>query len=1093
MASKDVSKHHVELLKRGPSFILLRIIVVSTMACETLVSSQSGFQTTPPAVLSLSRGPHSATPSSADTSSNVSSLTTSDTIADEDKDFSCRQSNVSVATEERNGTSFNNTRSLSHGASSAAAMGGRSDPSGLAQLPDLSMFSYSSEGDITIGALVSTHWYGPSGCQPVTSSGPLLVTEAISYAVSAVNSDPNILPGVKLGFAQVNICSHPNMALARALNFLPRIKVVSENGLEENGGPGCNLSKKGFDRDASVFDDNNDNVDTYLNNAPMPHFDVIGVIGPSTSAATVGVSRLLGSAHIPVMGVTSTSDELSDKGHHPYFLRVVAPDKYQVEAMLRFITEHRWSYVSVVYLEGSYGEAAFAHIKTLSTDLGVCIATSHRSVASINATGHFIWLASDGWKPHSRSAMKGLEIETLGTFSFDYQSNPVPEFYKHVAEVMLADDPTINYFAQGNDERPEDDDIYFNDTKSTSCYAINTQRGSAAMIRSWRERAWELVMKCDQDEIGATGEVCIGRKNATVKSILSKFESSPTFSLYVDAVWTFALATHDLIRNLCPGVTGQKVRKCIQGDILLSYLKNVSFNGSSGVVMFTQTGDAVGRYIVSQVEMGPRQDPLNLGVDGYHDIGLNAKTVAYYDIHKRTMGFTETPISWDHLKKIETLTERTNQRKCENHEGEEYNDNGYLNNDSGEGCFLNYDPDFPDPQGGSVPESVCSKPCKPGQFLIQREPAPCCWECRACRDNERLVRGNTSCELCAPFTWPDPETGYQTCAMIPVTYSRISELLPTLQIFLGVLALIILLIIVLCYVYFRETRVIKAASRELSILQMAATFLGFITVIIFQVAPGPLVCGALYFLFCLSFALLYCPLLVKAVRIYRIFDSTSKSTRRPKFVSPTSQVAMTMCLVLIQVLLCLFVFLVYRPTAQKIQPTRSEKRVELSCDMTLPGLTSFLAYNLVLVLLCSVFAFKTRKLPDNFNESNFICMCVSTTLVIWLAFVPTYFASKRGHVRVLLLSLALLLNHSVALVFLFAPKIYAAAFVADENFQVTRFQANRSFMSRSGSVLPHVGASAGQAVPIAGTFSSSYHSSNRIAPMPEELSPRQSF
>ncbi|GFO37854.1 metabotropic glutamate receptor-like [Plakobranchus ocellatus] len=46
----------------------------------------------------------------------------------------------------------------------------------------------------------------------------------------------------------------------------------------------------------------------------------------------------------------------------------------------------------------------------------------------------------------------------------------------------------------------------------------------------------------------------------------------------------------------------------------------------------------------------------------------------------------------------------------------------------------------------------------------------------------------------------------------------------------------------------------------------------------------------------------------------------------------------------------------------------SEKLIGLNCDMTLPGLSSFLAYNFVLVLLCSVFAFKTRKIPDNFIE-----------------------------------------------------------------------------------------------------------------------------
>ncbi|GFS13358.1 metabotropic glutamate receptor-like [Elysia marginata] len=160
--------------------------------------------------------------------------------------------------------------------------------------------------------------------------------------------------------------------------------------------------------------------------------------------------------------------------------------------------------------------------------------------------------------------------------------------------------------------------------------------------------------------------------------------------------------------------------------------------------------------------------------------------------------------------------------------------------------------------------------------------------------------------------------------------------------------------------------------------------------------------------------------------------------------------------------------------------------------MTLPGLASFLAYNLVLVFLCSVFAFKTRKLPDNFNESNFICMCVSTTLVIWLAFVPTYFTSTRGRVRVLLLSLALLLNHTVALLFLFAPKIYAAVFVADENFVMTRFQHRRS--SRGNTTAARLnGVTTGAEVRISATLSSGYQSNNRVAPMPQQSPPLSGF
>lgn len=133
-----------------------------------------------------------------------------------------------------------------------------------------------------------------------------------------------------------------------------------------------------------------------------------------------------------------------------------------------------------------------------------------------------------------------------------------------------------------------------------------------------------------------------------------------------------------------------------------------------------------------------------------------------------------------------------------------------------------------------------------------------------------------------------------------------------------------------------------------------------------------------------------------------------------------------------QVIISILVAGLEKPTAILTQPVRSEAFVELSCDFTLTGLASFLAYNLTLVLLCSIFAFKTRKLPDNFNESRFMSMCVATTLVIWLAFIPTFLTSSRQYLKTLLLTLALLLNHSVALVFLFLSKLYAVIYLQNE-------------------------------------------------------------
>jgi metabotropic glutamate receptor 2/3/metabotropic glutamate receptor 6/7/8 len=112
------------------------------------------------------------------------------------------------------------------------------------------------------------------------------------------------------------------------------------------------------------------------------------------------------------------------------------------------------------------------------------------------------------------------------------------------------------------------------------------------------------------------------------------------------------------------------------------------------------------------------------------------------------------------------------------------------------------------------------------------------------------------------------------------------------------------------------------------------------------------------------------------------------------------------------------------PAVAHHMPVPMEPFVELACNFPVKGLAVSLFYNVALVLICTYYAFKTRTVPDNFNESRYITLCVYTTLVIWLAFLPTYFLTSRTIHRVILMSAALLLSGSVLLLSLFASKVY---------------------------------------------------------------------
>ena len=108
-------------------------------------------------------------------------------------------------------------------------------------------------------------------------------------------------------------------------------------------------------------------------------------------------------------------------------------------------------------------------------------------------------------------------------------------------------------------------------------------------------------------------------------------------------------------------------------------------------------------------------------------------------------------------------------------------------------------------------------------------------------------------------------------------------------------------LVFIAYVYFREEKVIKASSRELSFLQLVAIFLGYVTTLVYTAKPTHMNCATAYFLFCLTFNLIYAALLVKAVRIYRIFNSATKGNAQLKAVSPVSQILIASSIVLGQV------------------------------------------------------------------------------------------------------------------------------------------------------------------------------------------------
>ncbi|KAF5406009.1 Metabotropic glutamate receptor [Paragonimus heterotremus] len=222
---------------------------------------------------------------------------------------------------------------------------------------------------------------------------------------------------------------------------------------------------------------------------------------------------------------------------------------------------------------------------------------------------------------------------------------------------------------------------------------------------------------------------------------------------------------------------------------------------------------------------------------------------------------------------------------------------------------------------------------------------------------------------------------------------------------------------------YSETPIVRATGRELAYLQLSGCLVCFAVPFILLATPSIFTCTMQRILIGLGFAMMYASLLTKTNRIARIFDAAKRTTRRPVYISPRSQLVIAGALITLQLAFSAIWFGFDTP-ATRIEPVRSDYLV-IRCAMKDKSFLISLAYNVVLIIVCTAYAVKTRQIPENFNESKFIGFAMYTTCIIWLAFLPMYYATMNNHeIQITTLCISINLSASVILCCLFIPKLY---------------------------------------------------------------------
>ncbi|XP_041967028.1 metabotropic glutamate receptor 8-like isoform X2 [Alosa sapidissima] len=723
-----------------------------------------------------------------------------------------------------------------------------------------------------------------------------------------------------------------------------------------------------------------DSSDVHCANGEPPVFakpdKVVGVIGAAASSVSIMVANILRLFGIPQISYASTAPELSDDARYDFFSRVVPPDTFQAQAMLDIVMAMGWNYVSTLASEGSYGESGVEAFIQISRESGVvCIAQSQR-IPREPTRGEF-----------DRVIFRLLETPNARAVIMFANEDDI----RRVLEAAKHNNLTGHFLWVGSDSwgSKVSPVVHQEDVAEGAITILPKRAAVSAFDRYFKSRSlsnnrrnvwfaefWEENFEC---KLGMHAKRPGSLKKCTGLEKIgrdSAYEQEGKVQFVMDAVYAMSHALHKMHQDLCSGYPGLCPRMSnIDGKKLLNYIRAVNFSGSAKTpVVFNENGDAPGRYDLFQYQSS------NTSAGEYKVIG-----------------------HW-----IDQL---------------------HLDMDVLQWTSGDY----------SVPPSVCSTPCRIGERKKIVKGVPCCWHCERCA-GFHYQASELTCELCPYEQRPNFNgTGCSPIPIIQLDWHSPWVLVPVILAVLGILATVF---VMATFARYNDTPIVRASGREMSYVLLTGIFLCYAITFPMVSTPDVATCSFRRVLLGLGMSISYSALLTKTNRIHRIFEQGKCSVAAPRFISPPSQLAITFSLISVQ-LLGVFVWFVADPPnavvdyGEQRSQDPSSARGMLKCDISDLALICSLSYSILLVVTCTVYAIKTRGVPETFNEAKPIGFTMYTTCIIWLAFIPIFFGTAQSeekmYIQTTTLTMSLSLSASVCLGVLYIPKVYVIILHPEQN------------------------------------------------------------
>ncbi|XP_029452304.1 G-protein coupled receptor family C group 6 member A-like [Rhinatrema bivittatum] len=724
---------------------------------------------------------------------------------------------------------------------------------------------------------------------------------------------------------------------------------------------------------------------------------VKAVIGASFSEQSVAVSRMLNLQLIPLVSYSASAEILSDKIRFPSFLRTIPNDSYQTRAMAKLIHEFDWNWIGMIATDDDYGRLALENFGIQAMIFNVCIAfkeilPSHLSDNTIN-----------------NKINQVLNIITR-------------ESRVNVIVVFLKPYLIINLFNKAIERRIQRTWIASDSWSAASRISSipnikNIGKVIGFTFKSGNVSAFQNFLKN------------LGQKQFMNNKLLNQYAAllsdcsdmkdndlNQCISNYSKGSWTYkpsqgnqTLKENFLSDLVQPGFVYStrlavtaiayaigdlcKDRNCKDPSAfapweLLQALKNVTFTDGSKKIHFNSRGD---------INIG-----YNVLIWKETQTGkMNITTVAEYNLQSGNFVF-----------------------KDKKEESEFYDLKKIM--------------------------SKCSDECQPGQMKkTSTSQHTCCYECVTCPENHYTNESDMGyCLLCNNKTHWSPINS-STCFTKATDYFDWDDGLAIVLVILSAVGIVLIITTGIIFTKHLNTPVVKASGGVLCHIILLCLFFSFVSTGFFVGKPQDFKCKARQTVFGISFTFCVSCILLKSLKILLAFSFDPQLQHFLKCLYKPFTVVFT-CTG-IQVMICAFWLLFKAPHV--VENFSIPQTIILECaEGSMVAFGIMLGYIAVLAFVCFVFAFKGRKLPENYNEAKFITFGMLIYFIVWITFIPVY-ATTFGKFLPAVEVIVILISNYGILICTFFPKCYIILYKQESNTKSAFLKMVYNYSSKSVSSL----------------------------------------